>query len=218
MASGWPRGTISTTILAVLGQMSSISPLARGNRAAADTALDAAVAELEHALAPAVYSVDGRSLEVVVGDLLRERRLVIAVAESCTGGLLASRLTDVPGSSEYVERGVVCYSNRSKVELLGVPEALILEHGASAKPWHGRCGGHWCPRRGWRRDWSDGIAGPTGGRPKNRGDRLPSPSPSSATPRSDVSVRRRARDGEILKQSSRDEHAPPDVAEPDGRF
>ena len=47
--------------------------------------------------------------------------MTIAVAESCTGGLLASRLTDVPGSSDYVERGVVCYSNRAKVEMLGVP-------------------------------------------------------------------------------------------------
>jgi len=54
---------------------------------------------------PAVYSTDGRPLEVVLGDLLRERKLTIAVAESCTGGLLTSRLTDVPGSSEYVERG-----------------------------------------------------------------------------------------------------------------
>ena len=51
---------------------------------------------------------------MVVGDLLRERKLTIAVAESCTGGLLTSRLTDVPGSSDYVERGVVCYSNRAK--------------------------------------------------------------------------------------------------------
>ena len=57
------------------------------------------------------------TLEAVVGDLLRERKLTIAVAESCTGGLLTSRLTDVPGSSDYVERGVVCYSNRAKTEL-----------------------------------------------------------------------------------------------------
>ena len=75
-----------------------------------------------------------RNLEAVVGDLLRERGLTIAVAESCTGGLLASRLTDVPGSSDYVERGVVCYSNRSKTELVGVPEELIREHGAVSEP------------------------------------------------------------------------------------
>jgi nicotinamide-nucleotide amidase len=70
----------------------------------------------------------------VVGDLLRQHTLTIAVAESCTGGLLASRLTDVPGSSDYVERGVVCYSNRSKTELAGVPTALIAEHGAVSEP------------------------------------------------------------------------------------
>src|SRR5262249_38288962 len=52
----------------------------------------------------------------------------------CTGGLLASRLTDVPGSSDYVERGVVCYSNRAKTELLGVPESMIAEHGAVSEP------------------------------------------------------------------------------------
>jgi PncC family amidohydrolase len=60
--------------------------------------------------------------------------MTIAVAESCTGGLLASRLTDVPGSSAYVDRGVVCYSNRSKVEMLGIPETLISEHGAVSEP------------------------------------------------------------------------------------
>jgi nicotinamide-nucleotide amidase len=81
-----------------------------------------------------LYSTDGRPLEAVVGGLLRERKLTIAVAESCTGGLLTSRLTDVPGSSDYVECGVVCYSNRAKTELAGVPEALILEHGAVSEP------------------------------------------------------------------------------------
>ena len=56
------------------------------------------------------------------------------MGESCTGGLLASLLTDVPGSSDYVERGAVCYSNRAKVEWLGVPEWLIAEHGAVSEP------------------------------------------------------------------------------------
>ena len=70
----------------------------------------------------------------MVGDLLREHKLTIAVAESCTGGLLASRLTDVPGSSDYVDRGVVCYSNQAKIDLAGVPEALIAEHGAVSEP------------------------------------------------------------------------------------
>ena len=125
---------ISTTILAVLGQIELHLTAEADSRHDADRALDTAVGELQAALGPSVYSVDGRNLEVVVGDLLRERGLTIAVAESCTGGLLASRLTDVPGSSEYVERGVVCYSNRSKTELLGVAEELIGEHGAVSEP------------------------------------------------------------------------------------
>ena len=58
----------------------------------------------------------------------------IAAAESCTGGLLTSRLTDVPGSSAYVERAVVVYSNAAKTELLGVAAALIAEHGAVSEP------------------------------------------------------------------------------------
>src|SRR6185503_2580201 len=125
---------INTTILAVLGQIELHLTAQAMSRTDADGALDPAVRELQDALGPSVYSVDGRSLEAVVGDLLRERKLTIAVAESCTGGLLSSRLTDVPGSSDYVERGVVCYSNRAKTELAGVPEALIDEHGAVSEP------------------------------------------------------------------------------------
>jgi len=121
---------ISTTILAMLGQIELHLTARAESRASADAALDAAVAELRTALGDAVYSVDGRPLEAVVGELLRARRAMIAVAESCTGGLLASRLTDVPGSSDYVERGAVCYSNRAKTEWLGVTEALLARHGA----------------------------------------------------------------------------------------
>jgi nicotinamide-nucleotide amidase len=125
---------ISTTILAVLGQIELHLTAQSANKADADAVLEAAVQELQTVLGPSVYSVDGRSLEQVVGDLLREHRFTIATAESCTGGLLASRLTDVPGSSDYVDRGVVCYSNQSKTDLAGVPEALIAEHGAVSEP------------------------------------------------------------------------------------
>jgi nicotinamide-nucleotide amidase len=125
---------IATTILAVLGQielhLTARAPSEAEGRAALAVAVDALCAALGHA----VYSVDGRPLEVVVGEMLRSRTLTIAVAESCTGGLIASRLTDVPGSSSYVERGVVCYSNRAKTELLGVPESLIADHGAVSEP------------------------------------------------------------------------------------
>jgi nicotinamide-nucleotide amidase len=125
---------VATTILAVLGQIELHLTVEAPSRADADLALDAAVEELRAALGPAVYSVDGRTLEAVVGDLLRAKQMTIAVAESCTGGLLASRLTDVPGSSDYVERGIVCYSNKSKTDLLGVPADLIRTRGAVSEP------------------------------------------------------------------------------------
>jgi nicotinamide-nucleotide amidase len=128
------RVPIATTILAVLGQIELHLTARANSRQEADAALDEAVEELKGVLGPAAYSVDGRNLEAVVGELLRERRLTVAAAESCTGGLLTSRLTDVPGSSAYVDRGFVCYSNRSKVELLGVPDALLAEHGAVSDP------------------------------------------------------------------------------------
>jgi len=134
--SKWTAHTvpISTTILAVLGQIELHLTAQAVNRTEADAALDAAVRALQEVLGPALYSADGRALEVVVGDLLRERKMTIAVAESCTGGLLASRLTDVPGSSDYVDRGVVCYSNLAKTELAGVPPALLRDHGAVSEP------------------------------------------------------------------------------------
>jgi nicotinamide-nucleotide amidase len=125
---------ISTTILAALGQLELHLTAAANTRADADAALDHAVGLLQVALGSCVYSCDGRALEAIVGEMLAERGLTVAVAESCSGGLLTSRLTDVPGSSAYVDRGVVCYSNRAKVELLGVPEEMIHEHGAVSEP------------------------------------------------------------------------------------
>jgi nicotinamide-nucleotide amidase len=125
---------ITTTILAVLGQIELHLTAQAATKAEADVVLDTAVVALQNALGTSVFSIDGRSLEAVVGELLTAKQITIAVAESCTGGLLMSRLTDVPGSSAYVERGVVCYSNRSKTELADVPEALIAQHGAVSEP------------------------------------------------------------------------------------
>jgi nicotinamide-nucleotide amidase len=81
-----------------------------------------------------LVSTDGAAIEAVTGDLLKARGWWVAFAESCTGGLATSRMTDVPGSSAYVERSIVAYSNRAKIELLDVPEALIAEHGAVSEP------------------------------------------------------------------------------------
>jgi nicotinamide-nucleotide amidase len=74
------------------------------------------------------------TLEGSVGRLLGERGATLALAESCTGGLLAKRLTDMPGSSAYFTEGLVTYSNESKERLLGVPHALLVDHGAVSEP------------------------------------------------------------------------------------
>jgi nicotinamide-nucleotide amidase len=134
--SRWRTGPvpIATTILAMPTHIELQLSARSSSEATAAQALDRAVKELQASFGQAIVSVDGRSLEAVVGELLRDRRLTLAVAESCTGGLLTSRLTDVPGSSAYVERGIVGYSNRAKVELLGVPEDLLAAHGAVSEP------------------------------------------------------------------------------------
>jgi nicotinamide-nucleotide amidase len=103
-------------------------------RAPTAAAAERRLAELEPALRAALgaawYGVDEETLPIVVGRLLRARGLTLALAESCTGGLIGHRLTDVAGSSAYLERGLVVYSNAAKQGLLGVPEKLIARHGA----------------------------------------------------------------------------------------
>lgn len=125
---------IDTTILAGLGQVELHLNLQTSDAAAATRRLDRAAGDLASALGKDLVSTDGASLEAVVGRMLKTRGWWVAFAESCTGGLATSRMTDVPGSSEYVERSIVAYSNRAKTELLGVPEALIAEHGAVSEP------------------------------------------------------------------------------------
>lgn len=78
----------------------------------------------------AVFALNGETMEEVVGNLLRERHETVSVAESCTGGLIGQRLTEVPGSSDYFIEGVVAYHNAAKARALDVPADLIEEHGA----------------------------------------------------------------------------------------
>lgn len=80
-----------------------------------------------------IYAEGHDTMEEVVGRLLVEQGLTVAVAESCTGGLIGHRLTQVPGSSAYVDRGALCYSNRSKTEMLGVSAGLFEQHGAVSR-------------------------------------------------------------------------------------
>ncbi len=96
----------------------------------ADKKLARAEELMREKIGDCIYAEEETSLEEAVGRLLREKKLKIAVSESCTGGIIAGKITDVAGSSDYFERGVVTYSNRAKTELLGVPAELIEKHGA----------------------------------------------------------------------------------------
>lgn len=125
---------IATTILAAMGQIELHLSVREADETRAAATLAAAVAELMAVIADDVYSTDGRTMEEVVGRLLNARGYTIAAAESCTGGLLTSRLTDVAGSSSYVRASVVAYAYEDKTSLLGVPKALIEAHGAVSEP------------------------------------------------------------------------------------
>ena len=112
-----------------------LRPVARAATAAqADALLDRVCDAIRARLGALVYGEGEETLEQVVGRLLRERGASVAVAESCTGGLIAGKLTDVPGSSEYFVGGVVAYADAAKRELLGVPQDLIEQHGAVSEP------------------------------------------------------------------------------------
>jgi nicotinamide-nucleotide amidase len=114
-----------------------------------------------------VYGTGEEDLEEVVGKMLRERRLKIAVAESCTGGLIGHKLTDVPGASGYLDRVVVAYSNVSKTDLLGVPPGLIEQHGAVSREVAEAMASGVRTRAGADIGISTtGIAGPDGGSPE----------------------------------------------------
>ncbi len=104
------------------------------DRAEAEERLGRVRAEVEARLGAMIVGEGDRPIEAVVGELLAARGLAIATAESCTGGLLAARITDIPGSSGYFDRGVVTYSNEAKAELLGVPAETIAKHGAVSEP------------------------------------------------------------------------------------
>lgn len=157
-----PRQVIETVVLRVAGMAESdvdqtISPLYKKYENPATTILAAAgdiqihlrarcATELEAAallakvagpiellLGDKIYSRNGDSLEVTVGELLRKHFATLAVAESCTGGMLAERITSVPGSSDYFAGGFVTYSKQMKTECLGVSEQTLAEHGMVSK-------------------------------------------------------------------------------------
>ena len=119
-----------TTILGAAGQV-ELHLVAHGDSPPeAEGRIEELAAELRSALAGRIYGEDGGELPQVVVDLLRGRGLTLALAESCTGGLLSARLTEVPGVSAVLDRAFVTYANRAKVEETGVDPALLDAHGA----------------------------------------------------------------------------------------
>ena len=124
---------VETTVLAGQGQVEfhlrATAPTAEG----AQAAVDKLAGELEDELDDAVFSTCGESLEEIVGYYLQMRNLKLAVAESCTGGMVAERITSVPGSSRFFLGGAVVYSNDLKTLFADVPPQVIEAHGAVSK-------------------------------------------------------------------------------------
>jgi len=137
------------------------------NELLVDEMIHKARQEIYDRLGDYIYGQDEDTLESVVGGLLLRKRLTLAVAESCTGGLLGDRITDVPGSSVYFKEGIVAYSNEAKVRILGVREETLNEFGAVSRETALEMA-----RRVQGISGADiglattGIAGPTGGTPE----------------------------------------------------
>lgn len=128
--------------------------------------LQAASADVTARVGSHIFSTSA-PLEQVVGDALREAKATLATAESCTGGLIAQMVTAVPGSSDYFDRAMVTYSNQAKMDLLGVSEAILRQHGAVSEPCVRAMADGARLRAGTTYALAvSGIAGPTGGTPE----------------------------------------------------
>ncbi len=160
-------GREAITILASVGEI-RLQATAAGPEPQRRARLAAMVARLAELAGDAVYTTrDGDTLESVVGDLLRAAGATLTAAESCTGGLLAQRVTSIAGSSDYFLGGAVTYSNELKTQLVGVPAALIAEHGAVSEPVARAMAEGVRTHLG--SDWGvgiTGVAGPGGGTPE----------------------------------------------------
>jgi nicotinamide-nucleotide amidase len=122
-----------TTILAANGDLQIHLRARCATEVEADVLLAEVAGPIELLLGDRLYSRNGASLEVVVGDLLRKHRATVSVAESCTGGMLGERFTSAPGSSDYFVGGFITYTNRMKMELLGVIPETLEKFGAVSK-------------------------------------------------------------------------------------
>ncbi|MBM4127532.1 MAG: competence/damage-inducible protein A [Nitrospira sp.] len=110
-----------------------VSLTTKPHHAVGRTGLESLEQAVRSRLGEWIFAEGQDTMEAVVGRLLSKHTLTIALAESCTGGLIGHRLTQVPGSSAYVDRGAICYSDRAKTDMLGVPAELIARHGAVSR-------------------------------------------------------------------------------------
>jgi nicotinamide-nucleotide amidase len=124
---------VQTTILAGAGEVQLHLHSSADDLATAQTRIDKLAEALEDELGDDLFSTAGESLEEIVGYYLQMKASSVAVAESCTGGLLAQRLTSIAGSSRYFLGGAIVYSNELKTAFSDVPPALIEKHGAVSK-------------------------------------------------------------------------------------
>ena len=158
---------VQTTILAGAGEIQLRLTASADSLATAQERVNALAGEIEDELDDAIFSTAGESLEQIVGYYLQMRGATIAVAESCTGGLLGQRITSVSGASRYFLGGVIVYANDTKSLFANVPPMLIAQHGAVsrevaaalAEGIRGEC-------RASIGVAITGIAGPTGGTPE----------------------------------------------------
>jgi nicotinamide-nucleotide amidase len=130
-------------------------------------AIEEADAIIKSTLGPSIFSATGETLEEVIVELLAKRNRTLAVAESCTGGLLANRITNVPGASAVFLAGYVCYANQAKIDMLNVDPQLIEKHGAVSEQVARTLAEH--ARACARSDYAlatTGVAGPGGGSPE----------------------------------------------------
>ena len=121
---------VATSILFNRSEVEVHLSLASNDPASADATLQDIVDRISEKLGNSIFSLDGLSMEEVIGKLLTEKGKTVALAESCTGGLIGSRLTDVAGSSKYFLESAVTYSNEAKIRTLNVPRETIETFGA----------------------------------------------------------------------------------------
>jgi competence/damage-inducible protein CinA-like protein len=157
----------TTTILATPGAVEIHLRASAETEEEAEVLLAELGDQIETTLGEHIFSTHGETMEEIVGMYLVMKHKTLAVAESCTGGLLSERLTRIPGSSNFFLGGTVCYSNDLKIKLCGVPQALLEQNGAVSKPV-----AQALAEGIRRRAGADiglgitGIAGPTGGSPE----------------------------------------------------